>query len=139
MLQNFFCVELSWYFYLVVCHAGYFYEGPGCTLCTGNTIKTTAGNAANCDADQPCDGMKTVPTEDHTGCGTSSWIFGEFVEANPGHLYVPQNFPLVRNFFNGDAEMTPLRKWNTGSTAVNYGIQEYVDPDGIDDRFSQNP
>ena len=67
-----FYMELNQYFYVVVCHAGYFYEGPGCTLCIGNTIKTTAGNAANCEADPACDGVMTVPTDDHTGCGMSS-------------------------------------------------------------------
>ena len=40
-------------------------------MCAGNTIKTTAGNVANCDADDACDGMTTVPNENHTACGTS--------------------------------------------------------------------
>ena len=38
-------------------------------MCTGNTIKTKAGNGANCEVDDPCDGMTTVPNENHTACG----------------------------------------------------------------------
>ena len=32
-------------------------------------IKTTAGNATNCEADPACDGVKTVSTVEHTACG----------------------------------------------------------------------
>ena len=58
--------------FLLVCNAGYFQDGNSCSLCTGNTIKTRVGNVTNCDADEPCDGVETVPNEDHTACGRSS-------------------------------------------------------------------
>ena len=45
-----------------------------CIKCTGNTIKSTAGNAENCEADSACDGMTTVPNENHTACGKSSFF-----------------------------------------------------------------
>ena len=38
-------------------------------MCTGNTIKTTIGNAENCDANEPCNGITIVPNEHHTNCG----------------------------------------------------------------------
>ena len=57
-----------------VCIPGYFCDGSSCTMCTGNTIKTSAGNATNCDADPPCDDVKTVPNVNHTDCG----MFVEF-------------------------------------------------------------
>ena len=51
-------------------------------MCTGNTIKTTVGNTANCNA--TCDGIKEVANENHTMCGEftcyrSSFVaFGEY-------------------------------------------------------------
>ena len=57
---------------LAVCKAGYYRSESLCITCTGNTIKTTAGNAANCNVDDACDGMTTAPNENHTACGTSS-------------------------------------------------------------------
>ena len=38
-------------------------------MCIGNAIKTTRNNATNCDEDTPCDGVTTVPNENHTACG----------------------------------------------------------------------
>ena len=32
-----------------VCKAGYFMNGASCSLCTGNTIKPSAGNATSCE------------------------------------------------------------------------------------------
>ena len=52
-----------------VCNAGYYKSGGSCVLCTNNTIKSSAGNATNCDADTACDGTTTVPNSDHTACG----------------------------------------------------------------------
>ena len=57
---------------LLECEAGYYKTNttpPRCEMCTGNTIKTTVGDAGNCDADQPCDGIKTIPNNNHTACG----------------------------------------------------------------------
>ena len=44
-------------------------------MCAGNTIKTTIGNTENCDADAPCDGVKTVPNENHTDCGEIRYYY----------------------------------------------------------------
>ena len=52
-----------------VCNAGYYKSGSSCEQCTGNKIKTTAGDATNCDADEPCDGVGEVPNANHTTCG----------------------------------------------------------------------
>ena len=52
--------------FLLVCNVGYFMDGDSCTLCTGNTIKLSAGNATVCDT---CDGTTTVPNADRTACG----------------------------------------------------------------------
>ena len=53
----------------VVCHPGYFHSGSDCIMCSGNKIKILAGNAPNCDADLPCDGLTNVPNAQHTDCG----------------------------------------------------------------------
>ena len=45
-------------------------------MCAGNTIKTSTGNAKDCDADAQCDGVKNVPNENHTYCG--KFICSEF-------------------------------------------------------------
>ena len=37
-------------------------------MCTGNMVKTSAGNHA---CDTTCDGVRTVPNEHHTACGES--------------------------------------------------------------------
>ena len=52
-----------------VCNAGHFGSGFSCTICPGNTIKPASGDAANCDAAEPCDGTTTVPNAGHTACG----------------------------------------------------------------------
>ena len=57
----------------VVCRAGYYHDGSGCTMCTGNTIKTMSGNEPNCSVDLASDGMTTVPNVKHTTCGESCW------------------------------------------------------------------
>ena len=38
-------------------------------ICNDNTIKTLPGNERHCDADDPCDGVTTVPNKNHTACG----------------------------------------------------------------------
>ena len=45
-------------------------------MCTGNTIKRETGDADNCDADVPCDGVITVPNAGHTACG--KFVCSEF-------------------------------------------------------------
>ena len=59
-----------------VCSAGYHRSGGSCVMCTGNTIKREAGDADNCDADVPCDGVITVPNAGHTACG--KFVCSEF-------------------------------------------------------------
>ena len=44
-----------------VCKAGYYENGVFCVLCSGNKIKTTVGDATDCDVDTPCDGTTKVP------------------------------------------------------------------------------
>ena len=52
-------------------------------MCTGNKIKTLNENAINCDADEPCDGVKTVPNNEHTACGMSlAFNFGNPTETS---------------------------------------------------------
>ena len=53
-----------------VCSAGYYRDGSRCLLCPENNIKTLAGNEPHCDADPLCDGITTVPNENHTACGS---------------------------------------------------------------------
>ena len=55
--------------FVSVCNAGYFKSEGSCVLCPGLTIKTTIGDAENCDTDTPCDGMTTIPGAGHTRCG----------------------------------------------------------------------
>ena len=50
-----------------VCSPGYFKDGDVCSPCTGDTVKTSAGNATSCDT--TCDGIATVANADNTGCG----------------------------------------------------------------------
>ena len=53
-----------------MCNTGYYKSGSSCVLCPEYTIKTAIGNAEDCDADAPCDGVAMVPNENHTDCGT---------------------------------------------------------------------
>ena len=53
--------------FVLVCNIGYFKDGDSCTRCSGNTIKTSAGNTTSCEA--TCDGPSTVPNADNTACG----------------------------------------------------------------------
>ena len=57
-----------------VCNAGYYKTGSSCELCTGNKIKSSKGDAADCDTDTVCDGVSTVPNTDHTACSKSTAI-----------------------------------------------------------------
>ena len=67
---------IFWSYSVQVCNAGYFKSEGSCVTCTGNTIKTTIGDAENCNVDEPCDGIKTVPNENRTDCGKI--IYSEF-------------------------------------------------------------
>ena len=61
---------LSLYYFLnSVCNAGHYKNGNNCEMCTGNTIKSTIGDAADCNADTPCDGVTEVPDANYTNCG----------------------------------------------------------------------
>ena len=55
--------------FIVVCNAGYFKTGSSCELCTGNKMKSTPGDATDCDAETPCDGVTEVPDAYQTNCG----------------------------------------------------------------------
>ena len=43
-------------------------------MCTGNKIKTSAGDAPDCDANAACDGVSEVPNADHTACGKNIYL-----------------------------------------------------------------
>ena len=57
------------------CNAGYYGNGSAtCTLCPGNTIKSSPGYASDCNTDAQCDGVSNEPNTGHTVCGRSSVI-----------------------------------------------------------------
>ena len=70
----------------VECIAGYFKTNETCAQCTGNTIKATAGDATDCNADSPCDGVTQTPNEQHTACGEQ--YFFSFVLVCSHFLYL---------------------------------------------------
>ena len=49
------------------CAAGYYASGTNCSLCIGNTIKPSQGDASQCDTE--CD-PGSEPNDVHTACGT---------------------------------------------------------------------
>ena len=51
----------------LVCNTGYYKDGSGCVLCTGNTIKLMAGDVTSCTTS--CDGTMKVANAEHTFCG----------------------------------------------------------------------
>ena len=52
------------------CNAGYYGSGNDtCTKCSGNEIKPSQGDAPDCNADPPCDGVSNDPNAEHTACG----------------------------------------------------------------------
>ena len=52
------------------CNAGnYGNVTTTCTLCPGNTIKSVQGDASDCNAETPCDGVSNEPNAGHTACG----------------------------------------------------------------------
>ena len=56
-----------------VCGAGFYISGSVCTMCPGNEIKTMTGDALDCSADPPCDGVTQKPNDQHTECGLYSY------------------------------------------------------------------
>ena len=54
--------------FIVVCNAAYYKNGSDCELCTGYTIKSMTGDAADCNNDTACDGTKNLPNSGHTAC-----------------------------------------------------------------------
>ena len=40
-----------------------------CVQCPGNKVKTVLGNSESLCVDNDCDGTKTVPNSDRSGCG----------------------------------------------------------------------
>ena len=56
----------------IECNAGYYGNATtNCTLCPGNTIKSSQGDAADCNAETPCDGVSNEVNAEHTACGRS--------------------------------------------------------------------
>ena len=59
--------------FLVVCNVG-FYRWTGrdeCWQCLGYTIKSTIGDAIDCNADTACDGITNVPNKAKSACGNN--------------------------------------------------------------------
>ena len=54
-----------------MCNVGHYLNGSVCEICTGNEIKSTPGDATNCSADAPCDGVTSFPNADHSACAES--------------------------------------------------------------------
>ena len=52
------------------CKAGYYGSANDtCTNCSGKEIKSSQGDAPDCSADPPCDGVSNDPNAEHTACG----------------------------------------------------------------------
>ena len=51
----------------VECNAGYYGNGTSCTACTGVRIKSSQGDAPDCNTE--CDPAKSQPNPGHTECG----------------------------------------------------------------------
>ena len=68
LIPSKFTIKHEQFMFDLVCAAGYYRNG-NCMICTGNTIKSTAGDVEHCNDDAHCDGMTTVPNTDHTECG----------------------------------------------------------------------
>ena len=58
-----------------MCNAGYYKNESDCVKCTGNTVKSTEGDAASCPT--VCNGMTKVPNSGHTACGKRERILSE--------------------------------------------------------------
>ena len=52
---------------ITVCNAGFHKKGSTCVLCPDNKIKSSPGNASECEI--TCDGESNVPNDAHTKCG----------------------------------------------------------------------
>ena len=50
-----------------VCNAGFYKKGGICVLCPDNMIKSSPGDAAECD--RRCDGDSNIANDEHTACG----------------------------------------------------------------------
>ena len=62
-------VASPWEALISVLYVGHHKNGNDCEMCTGNTIKSKIGDASDCSADTPCDGVTEVPDANHTHCG----------------------------------------------------------------------
>ena len=61
-----FCLTM----YFTECNAGYYGSANDtCTKCSGNEIKSSQGDARDCSADPPCDGVSSEVNAEHTACG----------------------------------------------------------------------
>ena len=61
--------EVRVFLLTVVCNAGLYKKAGKCHRCQNNRIKPRIGDARRCNSDPPCDGIVTVPNQDHTACG----------------------------------------------------------------------
>ena len=78
------------------CGAGFFRNGPLCTMCPGNEIKTMPGDAPDCSADPPCDGVTQEPNDQHTQCGL--YFLSVFKTVTPrAVVLIPHLMVLLRN------------------------------------------
>ena len=78
------------------CNAGYYGSANDtCTKCSGNEIKSAQGDAPDCSADSPCDGVSDDPNVEYTACGklqdqVTSVNFHRIMvsEVNYYHIYI---------------------------------------------------
>ena len=52
---------------ITVCNAGFYKKGGSCVLCPENKIKSSPGNATECDS--VCDEEFSIANDEHTECG----------------------------------------------------------------------
>ena len=65
-------------------------------MCTGNEIKSTPGDAADCSADTPWDGDANVPNKGHTACGEYFMCFA-IIRSPNNSIY--ENITVQHNKF----------------------------------------
>ena len=68
------------------CKAGYYSDGTNCVMCAGNTIKATAGNAANCAT--TCDWATEVPNESHSLWSVLQFLPPAYVVRREGNVLI---------------------------------------------------
>ena len=105
-------------------------------MCTGNTIKTEAGNAADCNIDAACDGVMTVPNTNHTYCGqyfsiqsvTSKSSIVVYINLNPAVSRYSVSFSFVVcdfGLYENGSTCSPCLKVTSGSTGNSWTDRNY--------------